>query len=279
MLSETMTRSLHPDAIAADHGALPAQMLRCRPKHRLVLPGYRKAMMTSPNRIAEVAALVGEPARAAMLTALLDGRALTASELASVAGITPQTASSHLARLTDAAFLKVEKQGRHRYHRLAGPDIASTLEGLMQLSVNRVQPPGRTLRVGPRDERMRAARTCYDHLAGRLGVAIADALIAERAVEFDEDAGLITDAGLSLLQGIGIPLCGDAAKPSRRAICKPCLDWSERRPHLAGRLGAAICSHAFSEHWVRRLDGTRALELTPKGRQALKSLFGISRGL
>jgi DNA-binding transcriptional ArsR family regulator len=234
--------------------------------------------MTSPNRIAEVAALLGDPARAAMLTALMDGRALTATELACVAGITPQTASTHLARLTSADFVRVERQGRHRYHRLAGADIARTLEGLMQLSLKQ-NPPVRPLRTGPRDERMRAARTCYDHLAGRLGVAIADTLIARDAVEFDEDAGLITETGADFLKGIGIALdTGDAARRScRRAICKPCLDWSERRPHLAGRLGAAICSHAFEHHWVRRLDGTRALELMPKGRQALRELFGISR--
>jgi DNA-binding transcriptional ArsR family regulator len=235
--------------------------------------------MTSPNRIAEIAALLGEPARAAMLMALMDGRALTAAELATVAGITPQTASTHLGRLTSAAFVKVERQGRHRDHRLAGADIARTLEGLMQLSMSRSSPAARPLRTGPRDEKMRAARTCYDHLAGRLGVAITDAMIARNVVEFDEDAGLITEEGSRFLEEIGIPLdAGDAARHgSRRATCKPCLDWSERRPHLAGRLGAAICTHALAQHWVRRLNGTRALEITPKGQQALKTVFGISR--
>ena len=126
---------------------------------------------------------------------------------------------------------------------------------------------------------MRMARTCYDHLAGRIGVAITDALIAQDAVAFDEEAGLITETGAVFLKRIGIALdTGDAARRGpRRAICRPCLDWSERRPHLAGRLGAAICGHAFERRWVRRLDGTRALEVTPTGQQALRELFGISR--
>ena len=150
--------------------------------------------MVSPNRIAEVASVIGEPARAAMLSALMDGRALTAAELAAVAGITPQTASAHLARLVGAELIGVAKQGRHRYHRLAGPSVARLLEGLMQHAA--ADPTRRpTPRFGPRDEALRRARTCYDHLAGRLGVAIADALVANGHVEIDDEAGMITDSG------------------------------------------------------------------------------------
>jgi DNA-binding transcriptional ArsR family regulator len=225
--------------------------------------------MTTTYRIAEVAAHVGEPARAAMLAALMDGRALTATELAGVAGITPQTASTHLARLTAASLLRVERQGRHRYHRLAAPEVARMLEGVMRLAAGRDRP----LVVGPRDAALRRARTCYDHLAGRLGVAIADALVAARAVELDDDAGLVTDGGVALLRRAGID--GLAAAPSTRPLCRPCLDWSERRFHLAGKLGAAICRHALERCWVRRLPATRALEITAAGHAALRDVFAI----
>src|SRR5215468_1375855 len=195
--------------------------------------------MVTANKIAGIAAAIGEPARAAMLTALMDGRALTAAELAGVAGITPQTASGHLSRLIGAELLKVEKQGRHRYHRLASPVVASMLEGLMQHTIGagseRLAP-----HTGPRNEAMRRARTCYDHLAGRLGVAIADALVARGCIEIDDEGGVITEAGAAFFHRTGIVL-PDAGGRTRRWLCRPCLDWSERRPHLAGRLGAAIC--------------------------------------
>ena len=233
--------------------------------------------MVNANLLAEVAAVIGEPARAAMLAALMDGRALTATELARVAGITPQTASSHLARLVAASLVGVQQQGRHRYHRLANVDVARMLEGVMQLASGRAGVQLSRLRVGPRDAAVRAARTCYDHLAGRLGVAIADALVTRGAVEFDDEAGLLTEAGATFLARAGI-VAADSAVPGRRLtrpICRPCLDWSERRPHLAGKLGAAICSHCLDHGWVRRLAGTRALEITPKGHEALRRTFGI----
>ena len=233
--------------------------------------------MVNTNQIAEIGILVGEPARAAILTALLDGRALTASELASVAGVTPQTASGHLARLTTARLLVMEKQGRHRYHRLATPEVARMLEGIMQIASSNAVEATRKIRTGPRDAAMRRARTCYDHFAGRLGVAIADRLVANGFVEFEEEAGLVTEQGIETLQGLGIDITAGTGRRLRssRPLCRPCLDWSERRPHLAGRLGAEICSHFMGKGYVRRIGSTRALDVTPRGKKALRDMFGV----
>jgi DNA-binding transcriptional ArsR family regulator len=232
--------------------------------------------MASNAVFAEVAALAGDPARAAMLHALMDGRALTASELARVAGITPQTASGHLARMVAVGLLSVEKQGRHRYHRLASSTVAQMIESIMRVasSLPPTRPP---LSVGPRDAALRAARTCYDHLAGRLGVALADALVAGGYAELANDAGLVTGAGIELLGRVGIDVDALLARPGRRSariLCRPCLDWSERRPHLAGVLGAALCSHSFTKGWIRRIDGTRAVVITPKGQRIFRDEFG-----
>lgn len=231
--------------------------------------------MTSTAMFAEIAALAGDPARAAMLNALMDGRALTATELASVAGVTPQTASGHLTRLTTTGLLAVERQGRHRYHRLASPIIAGMLESIMQVA-STLAPPRRKVATGPRDLALRTARTCYDHLAGRLGVALADALVEAGHAEIDGDAGAITDGGVAFLAGIGLDLDGGRETRRRsRVLCRPCLDWSERRPHLAGAVGAAICSHSFDQGWIRRVQGTRAVAITPKGQLALRQAFGV----
>ena len=234
--------------------------------------------MVNTNQIAEVGALVGEPARAAILGALMDGRALTATELAGVAGITPQTASSHLARLSGARLLAVEKQGRHRYHRLATPEVARMLEGIMQIASISSTPQRRKLVVGPRDARMRKARSCYDHFAGRLGVAITDGLIAKGVIEFGDDSGLVTEQGLDFLTQIGIemPQGGSVPLRSSRPLCRPCLDWSERRPHVAGKLGAEICALYLKKGYVRRIEDSRALDVTPRGKKALRDMFAIS---
>jgi len=228
--------------------------------------------MTSNSLLAEVAALAGDPTRAAMLHALMDGRALAASELAGVAGITPQSASSHLARMTAARLLAVERQGRHRYHRLASPAVAQMIESIILVAaeVELSRPP---IRVGPRDAAMRAARTCYDHLAGRLGVALADAMVAGGHVELGSDAALVTDDGMAFLSRIGIDL---RARGGARVLCRSCLDWSERRPHVAGALGAAICAHSFANGWIRRIEGTRAVAITAKGRHGFRDAFGVS---
>ena len=234
--------------------------------------------MTSNRMFAEVAAVAGDPARAGMLLALMDGRALTASELAGVAGVTPQTASGHLARMTAAGVLAVEKQGRHRYHRLASPAVAKMMEGIMQVAAE-TEPPRPRLTVGPRDAALRKARTCYDHLAGQLGVALADALVAAGHVELTGEAGIVLDSGVIFLSRIGIDMQamdGRGSRRPRRILCRPCLDWSERRLHLAGAVGAAIFDHSLAEGWVRRLDGTRAVQITPKGQQALRQTFGVA---
>jgi DNA-binding transcriptional ArsR family regulator len=234
--------------------------------------------MPSNAMFAQVAALAGDPARAAMLHALMDGRALTASELARVAGVAPQTASGHLARMSAVGVLVPEKQGRHRYHRLASPAVARMMESIMQVAAD--LEPKRKLSIGPRDTALRAARTCYDHLAGRLGVALTDALVGRGYVELDADAGLMTRRGLAFLARIGIDAEMLAARRNRaaRVLCRPCLDWSERRPHLAGAVGAALCVHCLDRGWVRRIAGTRAVAVTPKGQRVFREQFGAQLG-
>jgi len=236
--------------------------------------------MASNAMFATVASLVGDPARAGMLHALMDGRALTASELAQVANVTPQTASGHLARMTDVGLLSVESQGRHRYHRLASPEVAQMIESIMQVA-SIIAPPRRPLSVGPRDAALRAARTCYDHLAGRLGVALADAIVEGGYAELNSDGGVITDTGAALLTSIGIDVDALSARRGKRAprvLCRPCLDWSERRPHLAGAVGAAICAHSLEHGWIRRIPATRAVAITPKGQRIFRETFGARLG-
>ncbi|MGX1308577.1 DNA-binding transcriptional ArsR family regulator [Amorphus suaedae] len=230
--------------------------------------------MSTHAAFAEIAALAGDPARASMLHALMDGRALTASELASVAGVTPQTASGHLARMTEAGLLSVEKQGRHRYFRLASAMVAQMVESLMQVA-SALQPPRRAVVTGPRDRALRTARTCYDHIAGQLGVALADALVAGGYAELGPDAGEVTERGFAFLARVRIELGGKpGGRTSGRVLCRPCLDWSERRPHLAGKLGAALCARSLEAGWIRRGETARVLAITPTGRTAFREVFG-----
>ena len=227
------------------------------------------------NQIARLAALVAEPARAAMLMELMDNRSLTAQELARAGNVTAQTASRHLAQLVDASLLCVEQRGRHRYHRLASIDVARVLEGIMQLAAKGIEAPRRPVVTGPRDESMRLARTCYDHIAGRLGVAIAERLIEDGAIEFEDETGRVTPAAPEILSRWGIdPARAAAASRSTRLHCRPCLDWSERRLHLAGQLGAHLCMHCLDEGWLLRRGGTRALTVTPKGAVAFQGVLG-----
>jgi DNA-binding transcriptional ArsR family regulator len=231
--------------------------------------------MVTTNALAEIGSLVGDPGRASMLMALMDGRALTAGELAATAGITPQTASSHLGQLVSAGLVAMERQGRHRYHRLASPAIAGMVEGMMTVAAGGSATAGPRIRTGPKDEAMRHARTCYDHLAGRVAVAVADALLERGAVVLGDDGGVLTPAGSRLLSGIGVALPSvPEGHVAPRAFCRPCLDWSERRPHIAGRVGAALLDHLVAEAWVRKAAGTRAVIVTPLGRRRFAQMFG-----
>ncbi len=221
--------------------------------------------------LAEIGALVGDPARANILAALMDGRALTAGELAYVAGVMPQTASGHLAKLSEANLLALEKQGRHRYYRLHSPLVGRMLEGI--LAVAAVQLPARRLPPSRIEEQMRTARTCYDHIAGRLGVGIADALTGRGHVVLAEDGGEVTETGVAFLAGFGIEPA--ARKRSQRAFCRACLDWSERRPHIAGAIGARVLGRCLDLSWVERRRDTRALKITAEGRRGFAEAFGV----
>lgn len=227
------------------------------------------SLIASANTIAATARLIGDAARANMLAALLGGRALTAGELAAAARITPQTASGHLAQMTAGHLLAVETQGRHRYYRLASGEVAQALQALMALSV---EGPRRHHPVGPRDAALRLARTCYDHMAGRLAVAIADALTAQGRVVISDGAAVVTEEGHAFFRALGIT--PDATSP-RRILCRTCLDWSERRPHLAGRLGAALLCRALEVPWVSRTPDSRALTLTERGEAAIVRIFDL----
>lgn len=230
--------------------------------------------MVTTVSIAGIGALLGDQARVAMLQALMDGRALTATELAHSAGVAPQTASGHLSRLLGDGLLAVTPQGRHRYYRLASPQVAQLLESLMLVAAG--SAVGRPKRTGPRDEGMRLARTCYDHIAGRLGVALADSLTARAWVEVEDDAALVTPLGLERLSALGVVLAPAAPGRARAVpLCRPCLDWSERRPHLAGRLGRALCSHGLERGWIRKGAASRALDVTPEGRRAYREAFRV----
>jgi DNA-binding transcriptional ArsR family regulator len=221
--------------------------------------------MSNTTRMASVAALLGDPARANILTALMDGRALTAKELAFAAHVSPQTASGHLARLTDASLLAAEKQGRHRYFRLASPLVGQMLESVMA-----VAGPELRLTTWRGGEALRTARTCYDHLAGRLGVALADSLSEAGHVTLSHDGGEVTDSGRDFLRDFGAePVAG------KRVFCRPCLDWSERRAHFAGRLGAALASRCLELGWIERQRDSRAVNITPAGTDGFARSFGI----
>lgn len=234
-------------------------------------------MLTTAN-VAEIAGLVGEPARAAMLLALMEGRALSAGELARVAGVAAPTASGHLGRMGEAGLLVVERQGRHRYHRLASPAVAAMLEGIMAVAGQAARRPA--VRTGPRDAALRRARTCYDHLAGRIAVAVTDRMIERGELELSTDGGALTGRGEALLRALGVDAgaIGNSTR-GRRTWCRPCMDWSERRPHLAGAVGAALLDAYLGNGWMRRVEGSRAVVVTPAGRLALDRAFAFDSAL
>jgi DNA-binding transcriptional ArsR family regulator len=230
-------------------------------------------MKAGPD-IAMIAALVGDPARSNMLTALMTGRALTASELAHQAGVTPQTASSHLSKLEAGGLVEQEKQGRHRYFRLSDPDVASVLEGLEGLAA---RAGHMRMRTGPKDPALRHARVCYDHLAGDLGVQMLDSMKQQRLLRQRKQDIELTAEGERFLTDT-LQISADALAHPRRPLCRACLDWSERRHHLAGTLGAALLTRFTELKWAMRdpAPGSRVVNFTRNGEKRFSALFGES---
>lgn len=223
--------------------------------------------MVSTAAVAEIGSLLGDPARVNMMIALLDGRAWTARELADVAGVSPQTASSHLSKLIAAELVKLNCQGRHHYHRLASSDVARLLE-----QMHLAGAAARRSRVtGPKDLQMRELRSCYDHLAGRIAVELSSRIIDEDNSE--AGAAHVSEEGEALLEKIGIDL--HQLQSGKRAVCRVCVDWSERRPHVAGAVGAAILSRMKTLGWVRQRPIGRSLILTAAGERGVSEVFGI----
>ena len=228
--------------------------------------------MSVAANIVEVAALVGDTARATMLAALMEGRSLTGGELAGIAGVSKSTASGHLTKLVGARLLAASPQGRHCYYRIGSPLVAQMLESIGVVAAFDV--PARFQPRSARDPRMNLARTCYDHLAGRLGVAIADTLVRRAYISLDEDGGDVSPAGLAFFADFGLDI-EQLGGPQRRIFCRPCLDSTERRVHLAGRLGTAIACRCFALGWLVRAPATRVVEITRKGSLGLKAVFAF----
>ncbi|PBC05544.1 winged helix-turn-helix domain-containing protein [Mesorhizobium sp. WSM3860] len=216
--------------------------------------------------IARIASLVGDPARANMLNALMGGTALIASELALEAGVSLPTASSHLSKLMDGGLLTLASQGRHRYYGLAGPQVAGMIEAI--IGVAEAVGPKR-VRPGPRDAAMRVARVCYDHLAGEQAVAMLDSLVDRKLLLREENEIRLSPSAISHFAALGIEIDDKA----RRPVCRACLDWSVRRSHLAGALGAAILDKVIAEKWARREKDSRAVVFSPKGKQEFERVF------
>jgi DNA-binding transcriptional ArsR family regulator len=227
--------------------------------------------MSSTAQMAEVAALVGDPARANMLSALFDGRSLTATELAYAANVSPPTASGHLAKLLDARLVLLVKQGRHRYYRLAGPDVGHMLEAIATVAAG---GPPRYRPLSKKEQAMRQARLCYDHMAGVLAVRIAERLAAREFLILGNEAGEVTPAGVDFLSGFGVDL--SSARAKRRTFCRPCVDLTERRPHIGGAVGAALAGRCLELNWIERMRDNRAVTVTPAGRDGFRETFGIS---
>jgi DNA-binding transcriptional ArsR family regulator len=228
--------------------------------------------MTTAYPIASIAELIGDPARSAILIALLDGLALPAGDLARLAGISAQSASGHLSKLVGGGLLAVHNSGRHRYYKIAKPEVAHALEALGAISTAH-RPLAAPL--DPRAKALYAARTCYDHLAGRVAVELARALESSKAIRscghVDYDLG---PRGESCFKSLGLDV--DSLRRSRRFFARRCIDWTERKPHLAGALGAALCSRLLALKWMVRRSGTRSLRITHTGAREFQSRFGIT---
>ena len=230
--------------------------------------------MTHMPGFTNTAALIADPTRALMLTALIDGRALPAGELAYAANVAPQTASSHLGQLVAGGLLAVERQGRHRYYRLAGAHVAGALEYLAAIQPDLCQATPRRKALGTRARELQAGRRCYDHLAGRLGVAVTEGLLARGfIVATSEGQFTVPSDGQEWFRTIGLDM--GALKPSRRGIARQCLDWTERRHHLGGPLGTGLLTTMCGNGWLARSTETRAIRLTPEGHAALKWQLGV----
>jgi DNA-binding transcriptional ArsR family regulator len=220
--------------------------------------------------IAEIATLVGDPARAMILSALLDGRAQTASELAFAARVTPQTASSHLAKLADAGLLSAVRSGRHRYFRIASPTVAEMIHGIVAVALEK-RPRYRPLTR--QAQALNMARICFDHLAGRLSVDLTDAFVSREYVVLDDEGAEITPTGARFFTKFGIQL--PRLRSTRRHFCRLCFDWTERRPHIAGAFGAAMTDRFFDLGWLERMKRSHAVIVTPLGRRGLQETFSI----
>ncbi|MEE9454112.1 MAG: helix-turn-helix domain-containing protein [Paracoccaceae bacterium] len=226
-------------------------------------------MKEGPN-ITTIAALIGDPARANMLTALMSGKALTASELANEAGVTPQTTSAHLAKLLHGGMVSARKQGRHKYFTLANNHVADLLEQMMGLAAHSGHM---RLQTGPKDPAMRFARACYNHLAGERGVHMYDYLMQNACLEISNGDLSLTMQGRTLMQSIGIDL--RQLETARRPLCKPCLDWSARRNHLGGALGVALLTQFEALSWVKRTESSRIVSFTARGKAEFARLFPL----
>jgi DNA-binding transcriptional ArsR family regulator len=225
--------------------------------------------MVAAANLVEVAALVGDTARATMLNALMGGQSLTATELAYCANVSRSTASDHLSKLVAARLLTVTRNRRFSYYRIASPLVATMLESIKVVAAIEVPP-----RLHPRsakDDAVRFARSCYDHLAGQLGVAVTDALVAMGHIVLTEEGGEVTSSGARFLSTFGV----DLRPRTRRIFCQPCLDWSERRYHIKGLVGARILDRLLELGWLKCVSGSRALQLTPSGRAGLSETFQI----
>jgi DNA-binding transcriptional ArsR family regulator len=225
--------------------------------------------MEEAQALAVQAALLADRTRATFCLALLDGRAWTAGELAREAKVAVSTASEQLDRLVGGGLLTEHRQGRHRYLRLAGPETAAVIE-MIAVAGKRTDERPRTMAAAHRQRNLRFARTCYDHLAGVAGVALADGLIGNGLI--DNHNGLVlTGPGRTALSEAGIETAPDTQRP----VLRECIDWTERRPHLAGAIGAAICRHAFGAGWIERIGSGRAVRVTPAGVRDLERYLGV----
>jgi DNA-binding transcriptional ArsR family regulator len=243
---------------------------RERQQYRPDLPGWfeEHRTMTDASNMVAAAALIADHARAKMLTALMSGRALTATELAGAAGITKQTGSTHLRKLLDARFVAMEAHGRHRYFRIADEEVAHLLEDFMSFSVR----AGANVRAtGPKEPALRKARVCYDHLAGELGVLVYESLLQRQAFDFRDDTVGLSAEGERLIDEFGID--PGAVRSQKRAFCRVCMDWSERRHHLAGAVGAALLARVIELGWAVRDRSSRAVCFRPTGERAFREYF------